>query len=117
MPSTWHNGPNGERSEVGTFVHEGREFTAGGAYVSDTHAIGYPTVEAGAGELRAWDGSVLGTCRVTGTSWAPGRYGGSRLYAYRATINGRDYYGRGSGKGCILKLRACKAKRTKKGGN
>jgi len=38
-------------------------------------------------------------------------YGGTRLFAYRATIAGRQYHGRGQGEGMCIVLRETAASR------
>jgi len=93
--------------EIGTFKHQGREFSALGSVVDheNGHVVGYPKGH----ELRTWDGTrVLGTL-VVRSSWpTPHSHTGSRMYAYHAMIDGRAYYGRGFGDGMLLRLRAYK---------
>lgn len=115
--STWQTGPNGEKVETGTFVHQGQEFSAGGAVVTETHAIGYPKFDeihysrgigpastsiALEGTMRDWSGNIIGTCKIK--AWWPIRsFIGDRMYQIEATIDGRTYTGRGLGSNMIWK--------------
>jgi hypothetical protein len=99
--STWVE-KDGARTELGTFVHEGREFTSLGAMVTATHAAGYPKIpeRSVTGTLLGWDGTILGSCRIT-ASWKVESFIGSRMYQIEATIDGRTYTGRGFGSGML----------------
>lgn len=90
--------------ETGTVVHEGREYAATGSVVDHTRGVvvGYPAGR----ELQAWDGRVIGT--LFRVSTCRNRLTRSTLVAYRATVDGRRYWGRGSGDGMVLRLRAAK---------
>lgn len=114
MPSHWQETPSHAKVELGSFDFHGRTFTALGAIVDHAagRVVGYPTVDTGAGRLHAWDGSDLGSVRVVGrASGLPDITGRPiKLICYRATVDGRQYHGRGLGRGMVLKLRACKAK-------
>ena len=107
--STWHNGPDGERAEVGTFVHEGRAFEASGALVSADHLICYPHED---GTVRDWQGNVLGTYRIISSRpavfFGHSSHWGDRYYYMRATVDGRTYSIRGFGTGMIAKGKAIK---------
>ena len=98
------------RAETGIFTHEGREFPSGGAFVSPTHAIGYPhfpgadRIVGTCGEMRGWDGQRLGTCRVV-ARWHIQSWVGSYMHQIEATIDGRTYTGRGMGEGMIWRGR------------
>jgi hypothetical protein len=106
--SVWNTSPE-VRAEVGIFVHEGREFAAGGAFVSPGHLVCYPHAD---GTVRAWDGEVLGRYRVVSSrraiffgrpSWI-----GSTYYYMRATVAGHTYSLRGFGTGFVATGRALK---------
>ena len=99
--SFWQIGPNGERAEVATFEFQGKEFTSGGAFVSPTHAVGYPDN----GTLRAWDGTVLGTCRIVSRWATPNSWLSSHQCQVEATIDGIRYTGRGAGNGMLWRGR------------
>ena len=104
------------KSEVGIIVHEGREFASGGAFVSPSHAVGYPDFprfadrvqESRTGRMKAWDGTDLGSCRIV-ASWPVRSWVGSRMYQIEATIDGRTYTGRGFGSGMLWRGKAKKA--------
>ena len=84
-----------------TVTHEGKSFTAGGAFVSNSHIIAYP---AKGGQLHDWHGQVLGKWWVISSrpavffghhSWM-----GSTYYYMRARLkDGRTYSLRGFGEG------------------
>ncbi len=83
-----------------TFISNGHSFTAGGAVLTEDHAIGYPN---GAGYLKTWHGQIMGTYTILRV--VPG-FHGSRLFCFRVTMNdGSLYYGRGLGPAMILRLR------------
>lgn len=101
-----------------TFTHEGRTFEAGGAYVTDTHALGYVGKPLGDGmgvdrfgstsrrALNDWHGNQIGTCYIS-KSWPVRSYIGSRMCQIYARINGVNYTGRGFGEGMSVNLRRC----------
>ena len=97
---------NGAKVEISTITHEGRDFSALGSVVDHERGIviGYPK----GSELRTWDGTVIGSLRVTGSARG---FHGVKLVCYRATIDGIPYYGRGQGDGMILRLRRVKGTR------
>jgi hypothetical protein len=53
--------------------------------------------------VTVWTGDVLGNAYVT-SSW--GRR--PKMFAYRVTIGGKRYHGRGQGAGIYITLRACR---------
>jgi hypothetical protein len=107
--TVWTTGPQGQHVECGIVEHEGREYSAAGAYVSPEHLACYPHED---GTVRDWAGATLGTYRVISsrpaiffgrTSWQ-----GKRFYYMRATVRGRTYSLRGFGAGMLARGRAVK---------
>jgi hypothetical protein len=100
---------DGARAELATMTHDGREYSALGAVID--HKRGRVVGYVKGATLTAWDGALLGTLRAMGrvrlAQWSPS--GGEYLTCYRATIDGRAYYGRGLGEGMVLRLRAYKS--------
>lgn len=99
-----HETPDGF-IETGTVIHEGREYTSGGAFVSDDYLVAYPD---GCGNLKDWQGNTIGSYTVTNSRKAIffGRFSwqGSHYYYMRATLpDGRQYALRGFGAGMIAK--------------
>lgn len=84
-----------------TITHQGRQFSAGGAVVTDTHLIAYPVAN---GVLKDWHGNVLGTWREL-SSWRIRSYISGRMYSIEARVNGVRYVGRGCGEGMILRAK------------
>ena len=87
-----------------TVKHEGLEFTAGGAVVTDGYLVAYP---GDAGALNDWHGRQIGTYRVISTRPAVffGRrsWQGSTYYFMRGTVDGVTYSLRGFGRGMIAR--------------
>jgi hypothetical protein len=77
------------------------------AYLDEPLSTGaYPVV--------TWTGHVVGHAQII-SSWVVRSYMGTKQYQYRATVNGRQFVGRGFGRGMYLNLRetaASKRKRT-----
>ena len=97
--SQWHTSEDGQaKMEVGTFVHEGKEYASGGAFISPTYAVGYPKGET----LTDWIGKPIGTVHYT-SSWPVRSYIGSRMHQMEATIGGVVYTGRTFGEGMLWK--------------
>ena len=106
--------------ETGTIVHDGHEYTSGGAYLTNERGIVYVSpkpVPAGCralgGTVTDWHGNTLGRYSVT-SSWRINSYhlGYYTMEAIEVTLtDGRRYHGRynrdWSG--------ACKIKRCKEG--
>lgn len=95
-----------------TIQHAGKSFEAGGAVVTDNYIIAYPGDN---GQLRDWHGKVIGKYRVT-SSWPAIFFGcqswqGERMFAMRATVDGREYSLRGFGKGMVARGRAVKTRK------
>lgn len=57
--------------------------------------------------VTTWQGDVIGQAVVM-SSWQVKSYIGGRMYAYRATIGGKMYHGRGFGESMSIVLRLCK---------
>ena len=102
--------------ESGTIVHEGREYTAGGAYVWGDHALVYvnpydPGLNRSAGTVTSWEGSEMGVYRVTG-AWRQFSYhlGQFTMLAIRVIlVDGTRWHGRfNSDWSRACKLRRCK---------
>jgi hypothetical protein len=93
---------NEHTAELGIFSHNGKEFSAGGSYVSDSYIIGYchyPSMT-----LTSWDGKeTIGTIRIVSTWRTPSSYVSSYLSQIEATINGKVYTGRSGGDGMVWK--------------
>ena len=94
-----------------TVEHEGRSYTAGGAYRVGTKALVY--VSSDNGSVSTWKGERLGTV-VSATpiklsQWSP--MCGTKMYAYRVVMDsdGSVWYGRGMGEGMCLSLRMTRA--------
>jgi hypothetical protein len=105
--------PNGARVEVGIVEHEGREYSALGSVVDPERGIvvGYvgKITPAGYGAhvraLTTWDGKTIGAVWPVSSWPTPRSHVSSRMYAYRAEVEGVMYQGRGAGEGMIVKLR------------
>jgi hypothetical protein len=102
--SEWNN----ERTtEVGIISHNGKEFSAGGSYVSDSYIIGYchyPSMK-----LMSWDGKkTLGTIRIISTWRMPNNLSGY-MSQIEATVNGKVYTGRCAGDGMAWRGRPKKS--------
>lgn len=127
--NTAHPAP-GVTFETGTIVHEGREFSAGGAEVTPEHLFAY--LGAGcsnygrvrssrssrtevcterSGPVTTWQGETIGryTLKSSREQW------GTRVYYVRITLTGGAiYYGRSQGSGkCVNAKR--KASQLKEG--
>lgn len=88
----------GVKAEAGTVVFEGREFTEGGAYLSEDYAIGYLRADPeGNLHIATWEGRPMGDA-VAISSWrTPRSYVSSRMFQVEALIDGRRYTGRTAG--------------------
>ena len=106
------NNPVEPFAEVGTFEHEGRSFSAGGAFYDPERGLlmGYPMELSGSSlalhrwELRQWDGTVITPLRMVRRF--RGGFGRTTMYAWSATYDGRVYSGRNAGPGMLLRMRA-----------
>lgn len=103
-----HELPNGF-IEVGTVTHEGREYSADGAMVTDKTIMVYPDADQGLGwgDVTSWRGRKLGRFEITGRARG---FNDVELTCYRITLNdGRVYVGRGLGAGMALRARRAKS--------
>ena len=89
-----------------TVEHEGRQFTAGGAYYDSTRLVAY----WGPGEtVTTWHGDIIGRLTVV-SSWRVWSPMTDRHYAIRVTlVDGSHWYGRCCGEGMSLSCRRVKA--------
>lgn len=110
-----------------TITHDGNEYTAGGAVITDDHATAYLAIEVipkptyfrsgnvmwmkghigtdqWLGTLTDWHGSKVGTYHIVST-W---QQGWTRMYSICGFINGRSYHGRTQGPGTCVYLTAHK---------
>lgn len=83
------------------FTFQGQTFEASGAYVAPDSLVAYPGAD---GVLTDWRGRPIGRWYAS-SSWQVHSWQGPRMYAIRAEVNGRHYYGRGFGEGMILRAR------------
>lgn len=83
-----------------TIEHNGKQFTSGGAVVSEEYLIAYLAKN---GVLTDWHGNKLGTYRIVSTWETPASYVSSTMHAVHATVNGVLYKGRSAGVGMIFR--------------
>lgn len=88
--------------ETATLRHGGREYTANGAFVSDTHLTGYlaKDKQTGAPIVTTFDGVRIGSARIVKSWQAPhGCYLTDRFYQVECTadVSGIVYSGRTAG--------------------
>jgi len=77
------------------FTFQGKDFEAGGAFVSPTHIVAYPAKD---GILNDWHGHAIGTWRAVSSWKLPlSAWISDRMYQIEATVNGTVYTGRGCG--------------------
>jgi hypothetical protein len=92
-----------------TIEHEDKQFSSGGAIVTDTRLIAYPSEN---GILNDWHGNKIGTYTVTSSRpaifFGHHSHWGSRYYYMRATVNGKQYSLRGFGVGMVAMGKAIK---------
>jgi hypothetical protein len=98
----------GATVEVGTIIHEGREFSNLSSVIDEARGIisCYPK----GATATNWNGQVINGLRLTVTSsWrTPRSFMSDRMFAYSATYKGTRYHGRGAGDGMLLNLRRSK---------
>ena len=85
--------------EIGTITHEGREFSSGGAAVSEYAIAGY----FGRGQtFTDWQGNVIGHYRVLSKWSTPRSWLSSFQLSAEVTLrDGRKYMVRGAGEGML----------------
>jgi hypothetical protein len=91
--------------------HNGREFKAGGAIVTESLAIAYLKFDGheslyATGTVTDWHGNRLGTARIVG-KWKQGSFVSSHMLQVECCINGIWYTGRSAGNGMIWKGKRC----------
>lgn len=86
--------------EIGTIIHEGKEWSAMGSVVTDSYCVGYLGKD---GRLTNWNGAVIGTYRVTSMWRTPRSYVSATMNQVYATVNGRTYQGRSAGEGMVFR--------------
>jgi hypothetical protein len=104
-----------------TVSHEGRTFTARGAYVTESSAIVYVgkpwdspiSAQRWQGPVTDWHGKVIGAYREVSRWRVPNGWVSGWVHAYRVNITDESgaatyWYGRGSGEGMMLRLRRFK---------
>jgi hypothetical protein len=94
-----------ENVEVGVITHEGKEFSAYGFVRTSDRLTAYLGEN---GQLTKWDGTPVGTYRITRTWRTPRSYVSSTLSQVYATLtDGTKWTGRSAGKGmsCNMRLR------------
>ena len=100
---------NGASVEVATVLFRGQAFTALGSCVDEERGIirGYICGIAGAYTLQTFGGTVLAPATLVSTYVNRRVFGGFpvKMYAWRATYNGRVYSGRNSGPMMIVHMR------------
>lgn len=83
-----------------TIKHEGREFTSGGAVVTDKFMTAYLSNDSD-GILTDWHGKVIGSYRIL-SSWRIHSWISDRMYSVECFVNGVRYVGRNCGKGMAI---------------
>ena len=99
-----------------TVVHDGRQFTSGGAFVTETLARGYlqfdtPEMLGVTGSVTDWHGNLLGTARIVGKWPTPRSWMSSHMLQVECCIDGISYTGRGAGNGMAWTGNRCAAKK------
>lgn len=87
-------------TEMGTFTHEGKDFTFCGAMIQGDRAIGYLKTVDGRLTLATWEGEFMGNARIVATWKTPRNYE-SEMHQVEVVIQGRTYTGRSAGEGMI----------------
>ena len=82
-----------------TFEHEGQKFTAGGAFVTETHITAYLAKN---GVLTDWHGNPIGSYRVTSSWPTPRSFVSSSMLQVVAHVDGNHYKGRSAGVGMVF---------------
>jgi hypothetical protein len=86
-------------TEICIVIHNGREYVALGAVISDTHITAYLGKD---GKLTNWRGDAIGTYRITSSWPTPRSYVSSTMNQVYATVDGRTYQGRSAGVGMVF---------------
>src|SRR5580698_3943789 len=100
---------SGAKVETATVSVEGRDYTAGGAVLGEARGliVAYISGIPGHYNLTTWGGDVLGPATLVSTYYNKNVFGGFpvRMWAWRATVNGRVYSGRNAGPQMLLRMR------------
>ena len=93
-------------AEVGTFEHEGRSFSAGGAFYDPARGLlmGYPKMVGDKYVLGKWNGEDITPLKLV--SKYKGGFGRVTMYSWRAHYDGRTFSGRNSGTNMAITMRA-----------
>ena len=84
-------------AEIGIIEHDGKEFSAGGFSRTDTRLVAYLGKD---GVLTQWDGTKIGTYRITSSWPTPCSFVSSRMNQVEATLaDGSKWTGRSAGVG------------------
>jgi hypothetical protein len=90
--------------ETATITHNGNEYTAGGAMVTETHAVGYLARRVGFGKsdyiITDWQGNEMGAAMIV-AHWKINSYLSDCMMQVEARIGGRWYTGRSTGEGML----------------
>lgn len=103
--------PNGATVETATVIHEGREFTSGGAIVDKANGLIVGYVSSDGARLTTFEGETIAPIKLV-RRWHQRGFYGVRVdvYAYSATVDGKRYTGRNAGNfggpGCVITMRA-----------
>lgn len=103
--------------EIATIAHNGKEYSAMGAYISDTHVVGYisdqKTVEGFPYEtqhwLTTWTGDRIGRAYFVHT-WRIRSWLSPTMSQIEVNIDGKIYTGRGAGEGMLWRGKIKKGK-------
>lgn len=90
-----------DNGEIGVICHEGKEYAAGGGFVTAERATVYLGEN---GQITLWSGKPVGTYKITKTWRTPRSFVSSMSQVY-AWIDGRQYTGRSAGVGMVCNLR------------
>jgi hypothetical protein len=85
-----------------TFTHEGRQFTSGGAVVSDLFIIAYLGKD---GTLTDWHGNKIGTWSTLSSWRTPRSFVSDRMYSVECYVNSVRFVGRSAGEGMVVRAK------------
>lgn len=90
-----------------TVEFEGKQFTAGGAIITDDIIIGYMSEKMNC--VNTWHGDLISNTVVLWSSWrTPHSYISSHMYQVRVLYKDHWYSGRTAGGNMIVKLKRLK---------
>lgn len=115
--------PGSAFAEIGTITHEGREYAACGAYITDDRLVAYlhrppepgpyrrPRI-GDRGDVQTWDGTRIGDYVVSGVWSTPRSHTSSTRESVRIRLtDGRRYTGRSFGAGMIVHAKRASGRR------